>query len=139
MFDEDLVREWIDLPADELAEFGVDRDVVVWCDAHRRTLICASGVRWAGQLNFTRGVYRFARQGVVSSAPRSRPCVATVLTLHPEKSCTASKTAQRRVPASVRPSARRGGPQVGAVGLVRAWWARAFPTTSLGGMIAGAP
>ena len=35
--DEDLVRNRIYLPADELAAFGVDRDLLTWCHVHRRT------------------------------------------------------------------------------------------------------
>jgi 15-cis-phytoene synthase len=126
--DEDLVRQRIYLPADELAEFGVDRDVLLWCHAHRRT---DPRVRraLAGQLDFTRGVYRFARQGVALLAPRSRPCVATALTLYSEilDRIEDSDFAVFRQRATVGKARRL---QVGAVGLVRAWWARAFPTTS---------
>ena len=35
--DEDLARDRVYLPADELAAHGVDRDVLMWCRANRRT------------------------------------------------------------------------------------------------------
>jgi phytoene synthase len=81
--DEDLSRNRVYLPADELAAFEVDRDLLMWCHTHRRT---DPRVRraLAEQHDITRGVYRFARNGVNLLAPRSRPCVATALTLYSE-------------------------------------------------------
>ncbi|MBV8785348.1 MAG: phytoene/squalene synthase family protein, partial [Mycobacterium sp.] len=35
--DEDLVRQRVYLPADELAAHGVDRELLMWCHIHRRT------------------------------------------------------------------------------------------------------
>ncbi len=79
--DEDLARHRVYLPADELAEHGVDRDVLQWCHIHRRT---DARVRRAlvAQHQITREVYQSARDGVRLLAPRSRPCVATALTLY---------------------------------------------------------
>lgn len=81
--DEDLARNRIYLPADELAAFGVDRELMLWCHAHRRT---HERVRTAlaAQHDITREIYRFAAEGIAMLAPRSRPCVATALTLYSE-------------------------------------------------------
>lgn len=81
--DEDLVRNRVYLPADELAAHGVDRELLQWCHNHRRT---DSRVRSAlrDQHESTRKIYRFAAQGIPTLAPRSRPCVATALTLYSE-------------------------------------------------------
>jgi 15-cis-phytoene synthase len=81
--DEDLTRNRIYLPTDELAAFGVDRDLMVWCQVHRRT---HARVRTAlaAQHDITREIYRFAAAGIAMLAPRSRPCVAAALTLYSE-------------------------------------------------------
>jgi phytoene synthase len=81
--DEDLTRNRIYLPADELAAFGVDRELMMWCHAHRRT---DTRVRAAltAQHRITREIYRFAADGIALLAPRSRPCVETALTLYSE-------------------------------------------------------
>jgi len=81
--DEDLTRNRIYLAADELAAFGVDRELMVWCHTHRRT---HPRVReaLAAQHHITREMYRFAAAGIAMLAPRSRPCVATALTLYSE-------------------------------------------------------
>jgi 15-cis-phytoene synthase len=81
--DEDLARNRIYLPADELAAFGVDRELMMWCHHHRRT---DARVRraLAAQHEVTREIYRFAGDGIALLAPRSRPCVATALTLYSE-------------------------------------------------------
>lgn len=81
--DEDLVRDRVYLPADELAAFGVDRDLLLWCQAHRRT---DPRVRRAlvAQHAHTRDIYDYARAGIALLAPRSRPCVTTALTLYSE-------------------------------------------------------
>ncbi len=80
---EDLARNRIYLPADELAAFGVDRELLTWCHAHQRT---DTRVRAAlqAQHDITRDIYRFAAGGIALLAPRSRPCVATALTLYSE-------------------------------------------------------
>lgn len=81
--DEDLTRQRVYLPADELAAFDVDRELLTWCHEHRRT---DPRVRraLAAQHQITREVYRFASDGVQMLAPWSRPCVATALTLYSE-------------------------------------------------------
>ncbi len=81
--DEDLARDRIYLPADELAAYGVDRDVLTWCHQNRRT---DPKVRraLAAQHDIARGVYREARKGIALLAPQSRPCVATAFTLYSE-------------------------------------------------------
>ncbi|WP_280400761.1 phytoene/squalene synthase family protein [Nocardia carnea] len=80
---EDLSRGRIYLPADELAAFGVDRDVLLWCRAHRHT---DARVRraLAHQHALTRERYAYARAGITLLHPRSRACVATALTLYSE-------------------------------------------------------
>ncbi len=79
--DEDLMRNRIYLPADELATHGVDRDLLMWCHNHRCT---DARVRdaLAAQHEITRKIYLFAADGIAMLAPRSRPCVATALTLY---------------------------------------------------------
>lgn len=129
--DEDLERQRIYLPADELAHFHVDRDVLRWCHTHRRT---DPRVRraLAAQLEFTRGVYRFAGLGVAQLAPRSRPCVAAALTLY-------SEILDRIEDMDYAVFSRRatvGNPRrlrIGAAGLVKAWRARIFPAAKSGG------
>jgi 15-cis-phytoene synthase len=81
--DEDLIRERVYLPADELAAFDVDRDLLSWCHVHRRTDPRVRSAL-AAQHHITRGIYRFAGDGVPMLAPWSRPCVATALTLYSE-------------------------------------------------------
>jgi len=81
--DEDLRRGRVYLPADELAADGVDRDVLGWCQANRRT---ERRVRRAlvAQHAITRAVYEQARPGIRMLIPASRPCVAAALTLYSE-------------------------------------------------------
>ncbi|AFM15989.1 phytoene/squalene synthetase [Mycolicibacterium chubuense NBB4] len=81
--DEDLGRGRVYLPADELAEHGVDRDLLQWCHANRRT---DDRVRaaLAEQHAITRAVYDQARPGIAALAPSSRACVAAALTLYSE-------------------------------------------------------
>ncbi|BDE13112.1 MULTISPECIES: phytoene/squalene synthase family protein [Mycobacterium] len=81
--DEDLMRDRIYLPADELAAHGVDRELLMWCHTHRRTDPKVRAAL-AAQHEITREIYRFASGGVGMLAPRSRPCVATALTLYSE-------------------------------------------------------
>jgi 15-cis-phytoene synthase len=78
---EDLDRDRVYLPADELAAFGVDRDLLGWCRAHRTTDPRVRAAL-ADQHARTREVYAFARAGIAMLAPASRPCVATALTLY---------------------------------------------------------
>ncbi|BBY60357.1 phytoene/squalene synthase family protein [Mycolicibacterium sarraceniae] len=81
--DEDLERNRVYLPADELAAFDVDRDVLTWCHQHHQT---DPKVRRAlsAQHDVARTVYREARKGIALLAPESRPCVATAFTLYSE-------------------------------------------------------
>ena len=81
--DEDLTRERVYLPADELAAFDVDRELLSWCHVNRRTDPRVRSAL-AAQHDITRGIYRFAGDGVRMLAPWSRPCVATALTLYSE-------------------------------------------------------
>lgn len=79
--DEDLERNRVYLPADELAVFGVDRELLTWCHTNRRT---DARVRQAleAQHAVTREIYHEAKKGVALLAPQSRPCVQTALTLY---------------------------------------------------------
>ncbi|OBG40677.1 phytoene/squalene synthase family protein [Mycobacterium sp. E3198] len=81
--DEDLARNRIYLPADELDAFGVDRELLLWCHAHRRTHARVRAAL-AAQHDITRAIYRYAADGIAMLAPRSRPCVSTALTLYSE-------------------------------------------------------
>jgi phytoene synthase len=80
---EDLDRDRVYLPADELAAFGVDRELLRWCARWRRV---DPRVRraLADQIATTRAVYRFAHTGIAMLHPVSRPCVATAFTLYAE-------------------------------------------------------
>jgi phytoene synthase len=78
---EDLDRGRVYLPADELAAFGVDRELLRWCRAGgrrdprvRRAL--------AHLVARTRSVYRRAAPGIGQLARGSRPCVRTAYALY---------------------------------------------------------
>jgi 15-cis-phytoene synthase len=119
---EDLARNRIYLPADELAAFGVDRQLLTWCHAHQRTDPRVRAAL-AAQHNITRDIYRFAAGGIAMLAPRSRPCVATALTLYSEildcieaiDFCVFSRRATVGTPRRL---------QVAGGALLRAWWLR---------------
>ncbi|MGI5220487.1 phytoene/squalene synthase family protein [Nocardia sp. CA-290969] len=123
--DEDLARGRVYLPADELAAFGVDRDVLHWCRIHRRT---DARVRraLAHQHALTRERYAYAREGIALLHPRSRACVATALTLYSEildrieDSGFAVFTRRAHVPLTRRLA-------VGGRGLLGSWRARRVP------------
>ncbi|MCO5994175.1 phytoene/squalene synthase family protein [Actinoallomurus rhizosphaericola] len=78
---EDLDRGRVYLPADELAAYGVDRDLLAWC---RRTGRVDPRVRraLADQIGRTRAIYRLARPGIALLDPASRPCIATAYALY---------------------------------------------------------
>ena len=80
---EDLERNRVYLPADELAAFGVDRELLTWCQRNRST---DPRVRQAlaAQHEITRAEYREAHKGIAFLAPQSRPCVTTAFTLYKE-------------------------------------------------------
>jgi 15-cis-phytoene synthase len=123
--DEDLTRGRVYLPADELARYGVDRDLLMWCHTYRRT---DARVRRAltDQHEFTRSVYRFAADGIPLLAARSRPCVATALTLYAEildriEDSDFAVFSQRATVGTARRL------QVAGAGLIRSWRARSGP------------
>jgi phytoene synthase len=78
---EDLDRGRLYLPADELAAFGVDRQLLHWCrrrhrgDARVRRALAHLVAR-------TRAIYRRAAAGIDLLAPVSRPCIRTAHTLY---------------------------------------------------------
>ena len=120
--DEDLLRQRVYLPADELAAHDVDRDLLMWCHDNRRT---DPRVRdaLAEQHDIARQVYRYAAGGIALLAPRSRPCVATALTLYSEildriEDSDFAVFSQR---ATVGNGRRL---RVAGVGLLRSWRAR---------------
>jgi phytoene synthase len=78
---EDLDRGRIYLPMDELAAFGVDRDLLLWCRTTRRT---DPRVRraLAHLVARTRGTYRRAEPGIEMLEPVSRACVGCAFTLY---------------------------------------------------------
>jgi phytoene synthase len=78
---EDLDRDRVYLPADELAAFGVDRELLLWC---RRTGSRDARVRraLAHLVGRTRAVYRRAAPGIDQLVPGSRPCVRTAYRLY---------------------------------------------------------
>jgi 15-cis-phytoene synthase len=81
--DEDLMRQRVYLPADELAAHDVDRELLSWCHSHRVTDRRVRNAL-ADQHDIARQVYRYAADGIALLAPRSRACVATALTLYSE-------------------------------------------------------
>ncbi len=78
---EDLDRGRIYLPADELAAFDVDRDLLSWS---RRTRRPDPRIRraMAHLVARTRAVYRRAAPGVAMLEPASRACVGSAFTLY---------------------------------------------------------
>jgi phytoene synthase len=120
--DEDLARNRVYLPADELAAHGVDRELLAWC---RRRGRIEPRVRQAliAQHEITREIYEFARGGIELLAPRSRPCVASALTLYSEIldriAAAEFEVFGRRATVTTARKARVGG-----AGMVRAWLAR---------------
>jgi phytoene synthase len=78
---EDLDRGRVYLPAEELAAFGVDRELLTRC---RRNRTPDSRVRraLAHLVAHTRTVYRSAEPGVRMLEPVSRECVACAFTLY---------------------------------------------------------
>lgn len=80
---EDLDRNRVYLPADELAACGVDRELLTWCHDNQRT---DPRVRqaMAAQHEVTRAIYREAQKGIALLAPQSRPCVTAAYTLYSE-------------------------------------------------------
>lgn len=120
--DEDLQRGRIYLPADELASYGVDRDLLMWCHTHGRT---DTRVRRAlvDQHATTRRIYDYAAHGIALLHPRSRPCVAAALTLYSEileriERIDFAIFSQRATVSNTRRV------QVATVGLLKAWRTR---------------
>ncbi len=119
---EDLDRGRVYLPADELAAFGVDTDLLHWCRVNQRTDRRVRAAL-ADQHATTRAIYRYARAGIERLQPVSRPCVTTALTLYSgildriEELDFAVFTQRARVG-----KARRL--QVAAPALARALWSR---------------
>ena len=120
---EDLDRDRVYLPADELAAFGVDRELLEWCRAHRTTDPRVRAAL-ADQHARTREIYAFARAGIAMLAPVSRPCVATALSLY---SRHPGRDRGRRF-RGLRPPGHRGAAAAGPGGRAgasrRALWAR---------------
>jgi phytoene synthase len=119
---EDLDRDRVYLPADELAAFGVDRELLAWCRAHRTTDPRVRAAL-ADQHARTREIYAFAQAGIPMLAPVSRPCVATALSLYAGildeiENSDFAVFAHRATVGRLR-RARVAGP-----GLAQAFWAR---------------
>jgi 15-cis-phytoene synthase len=78
---EDLDRGRVYLPTEELAAFGVDRELLVRC---RRTRTPDPRVRraLAHLVAHTRAIYRRAEPGIGMLEPASRACVACAFTLY---------------------------------------------------------
>jgi phytoene synthase len=78
---EDLDRGRLYLPADELAAFGVDRNLLCWS---HRTGRPDQRIRraLAHLVAHNRAVYRRAEPGIDTLAPESRPCVRTAMRLY---------------------------------------------------------
>jgi phytoene synthase len=122
---EDLDRGRVYLPAEELAAFGVDRELLAWC---RRTRRPDPRVRraLAHHVAYTRAVYRRAAPGVGMLEPVSRACVACAFALYrgilDQIEAADYEILHRRVAVP-----RRTRAAVAVPGLVRALTARARP------------
>ncbi len=120
--DEDLLRNRVYLPADELATYGVDRDLLMWCH-HTRCIDTRVRNALAAQSEIARETYRFAADGIAMLAPRSRPCVATALRLYSEiLDCIEDSDFAVFGRRATVGTARRL--QVAGTGLIQAWRAR---------------
>jgi len=120
--DEDLTRQRVYLPADELAAYDVDRDLLMWCHTHRRTDRRVRNAL-AEQHDVARQTYRYAEGGISLLAPRSRACVATALTLYSEildriEDCNFAVFSRRATVGTARRLS------VAGAGLLRSWRAR---------------
>ena len=80
---EDLDRGRVYLPADELAAFGVDRELLVWSRRTRRP-DPRIGRALAHLVAHTRAVYRRAAPGIAMLEPVSRACVTCAFGLYGE-------------------------------------------------------
>jgi 15-cis-phytoene synthase len=78
---EDLDRGRVYLPADELAAFGVDRELLLWC-RRRRALDPRVRRALAHLVARTRAVYRRAEPGIGMLARESRDCVRCAFLLY---------------------------------------------------------
>jgi phytoene synthase len=120
---EDLDRGRVYLPTEELAAFGVDRALLLWCRRRRRH---DPRVRraLAHFVAHTRAVYRRAAPGIGMLEPVSRACVACAFTLYhgilDEIEAAGYHVLHRRVTVP-----RRTRAAVALPGLVRALAARA--------------
>jgi 15-cis-phytoene synthase len=120
--DEDLTRQRVYLPADELAGYDVDRDLLMWCHTHRKTDHRVRNAL-ADQHDVARQTYRYAAEGISLLAPRSRACVATALTLYSEildriEDCDFAVFSGRATVGTARRLS------VAGTGLLRSWRAR---------------
>ncbi|OBF55511.1 phytoene synthase [Mycobacterium sp. 852002-53434_SCH5985345] len=120
--DEDLLRQRVYLPADELAAHGVDRELLTWCHEHRRTDPRVKEAL-AAQHEITRETYRFAAPGIAMLSARSQPCVAAAAALYSEilDRIEESDFAVFNHRATVGRARRL---QVAGIGLIRSWRAR---------------
>ncbi|AIJ23418.1 phytoene/squalene synthase family protein [Amycolatopsis methanolica] len=119
---EDLDRGRVYLPADELAAFGVDRDLLLWCHRHGRTDPRVRAAL-AAQHATTREVYAYARAGIDRLHPVSRPCIATALVLYSEI-LDRIEAAEFAVFAHRARVGRARRVRLALSGLARAMWAR---------------
>jgi 15-cis-phytoene synthase len=122
---EDLDRGRVYLPVEELAAFGVDRELLTWCRHTRRP---DPRVRraLAHFVAYTRAIYRRAAPGVEMLEPVSRACIACAFALYQgildQIEAADYHVLHRRVTVP-----RRTRAAVAVPGLVRALAARARP------------
>ncbi len=105
---EDLDRGRVYLPADELAAFGVDRELLRWCRDRRRT---DPRVRQAlaHLVARTHGTYRRAERGIDLLEPAARACVdAARQTLRGDPRRDRGRRLRRAVPPGHRAEATPG-------------------------------
>jgi phytoene synthase len=119
---EDLDRDRVYLPADELAAFGVDRERLLWCRSRGRA-DRAVRLALADQIATTRAIYREAIPGVAMLRPEARPCIATALRLYSGILDRVERVEHDVFAGRAQVGmARRAG--VAGPAVLKAWWAR---------------
>ncbi len=124
---EDLDRDRVYLPADELAAASVDRERLLWC-RDRGAADAAVRRAIADQVAVTRTIYREAAAGIAMLRPESRPCIATAFALYGGildriEAMDHDVFAGRAAVGTGRKL------RVAAPALVMAWWVRRATTT----------
>lgn len=124
---EDLDRDRIYLPTDELKAFGVDEDLLRYCRSTGRNDVRLERAL-AHLIARTRAVYRSAEPGIDMLDPLARPAIRTAFELYGEILRVVEDNGYRVLHHRARVSQRRrfsvAAPRLAETGWVvlRAWW-----------------